>query len=215
MTKPRKRKCRNCKEYFPSDYRNLRHQHYCSKTKCRKASRASSQRRWVGKSVNRKHFSGQDNVKRVQEWRKTNHGYSKGIKGPKVRSALQDDCIAQTIETKQETSDLNGFALQEDWFCQSAVFIGLLANLIGSSLQENIAEYTQKLILLGYDIINDIQSQTGGKYDKQTSINAGKATNGSSTVAATDKWHPRALFCSQTAARNSLPQKMFGSADSH
>ena len=34
-------------------------------------------------------------------------------------------------------------------------------------------------------------------------------------VAATDKWHPRALFCSQTAARNSLPQKMFGSADSH
>ena len=34
-------------------------------------------------------------------------------------------------------------------------------------------------------------------------------------VAATDKWHPRVLFCSQTAARNSLPQKMFGSADSH
>ena len=36
-----------------------------------------------------------------------------------------------------------------------------------------------------------------------------------SIVAATDKWHPRVLFCSQTAARNSLPQKMFGSADSH
>ena len=41
-----KRKCLCCGDFFPPDYRNVRHQRYCSKPACRKESKAQSQRRW-------------------------------------------------------------------------------------------------------------------------------------------------------------------------
>jgi hypothetical protein len=35
----RKRKCPHCKVFFVPDYRNVRHQRYCAKPPCRKASK--------------------------------------------------------------------------------------------------------------------------------------------------------------------------------
>jgi hypothetical protein len=44
MKKNRRRKCRHCRELFRPDPRNHRHQRYCSKPACRRASKAASQR---------------------------------------------------------------------------------------------------------------------------------------------------------------------------
>ncbi|MBW2163760.1 MAG: hypothetical protein JRF43_04785, partial [Deltaproteobacteria bacterium] len=45
----RKRKCRNCGDFFIPDPRNVKRQEYCRKPKCRKASKAAAQARWLAK----------------------------------------------------------------------------------------------------------------------------------------------------------------------
>ena len=62
MNKHRRRKCSHCRELFRPDPRNLRHQRYCSKPQCRKASKAACQRRWLAKAQNRDYFRGPANV---------------------------------------------------------------------------------------------------------------------------------------------------------
>ena len=66
MKRYRRRKCRHCKELFRPDPRNLRHQRYCSKPACRRASKAASQHRWLSKAQNRDYFRGAENVQRVR-----------------------------------------------------------------------------------------------------------------------------------------------------
>ena len=68
MNKHRRRKCLHCRELFRPDPRNLRHQRYCRKPECRKASKAASQGRWLAKAQNRDYFRGAENTRRVQEW---------------------------------------------------------------------------------------------------------------------------------------------------
>ena len=52
MKRPAKRKCLDCAEFYLPDRRNLHQQRYCSKTACRKQSKAESQRRWLEKPEN-------------------------------------------------------------------------------------------------------------------------------------------------------------------
>ncbi len=75
MAHLKKKKCRNCKKLFPPNPQNANRQNYCRKPECRKASKAESQRRWLLKNIG--HFSGPENVRRVQEWRRANPGYSR------------------------------------------------------------------------------------------------------------------------------------------
>ena len=101
----RKRKCLHCRELFRPDPRNLRHQRYCSKLACRQASKAASQRRWLGKAQNRNYFRGAINGQRVRAWRAAHPGYWKRT-GPQSGIALQDDSLAQVTEPKGKTPTL-------------------------------------------------------------------------------------------------------------
>jgi hypothetical protein len=101
----RKRNCKHCRKFFFPDYRNLRHQKYCSKPACRKASRAASQRHWSRKPENRDHFRGPLNVDRVRAWRETHPGYWRRISSPDP-SALQEDCSRKTVFSQALSSDL-------------------------------------------------------------------------------------------------------------
>jgi hypothetical protein len=112
MKRQRSRKCLCCGEMFRADPRNLRHQRYCSKATCRKASKAASQRRWLAKPDNEDYFRGPENVDRVQEWRKTHPGYWRGFRA-KASVALQDDCSAQIIDLSSESTFLAPDTLQE------------------------------------------------------------------------------------------------------
>jgi hypothetical protein len=73
----RKRKCRHCKELFIADYRNIRHQRYCTKDACVKASKASSQQKWLFSSKGENYFKDPCHSVRVKEWRKHNSTKSK------------------------------------------------------------------------------------------------------------------------------------------
>jgi len=70
------KKCLWCKEWFEPDPRTRFHQRFCTKARCRKASKMLSQKQWLAKPENRGYWSGPEEVARVQEWRKGNPDYS-------------------------------------------------------------------------------------------------------------------------------------------
>ncbi len=149
MSKRRRRKCRNCRELFRPDPRNLRHQRYCTKLPCRGASKAASQQRWLAKAGNRDYFRGPENVVRVRAWRAAHPGYWR-----QSRRALQEHSSAQALETQGKSAPLMVSALQELSRAQPLVLMGLIAQLTGAALQEDIAHSARRLQHLAQDILN-------------------------------------------------------------
>ena len=152
MKRARQRKCLCCGELFRPDARNLRHQRHCPKPACRKASKAASQRRWLAQAPNRDYFRGSINVARVQAWRAAHPGYWRRP-GVKPGTALQEDSLAQSIETHSDSDIFAPAALQDVLAAQPAVLIGLIAHLADSALQEDIARASRRLLQLGQDIL--------------------------------------------------------------
>ena len=147
-----KRKCLCCKEFYRLDHRNLRHQRYCSKPACRKASKAQSQLRWLQRPENENYFRGPENSQRVKEWRKRNAGYWRKKKAP-VQSPLQELCQEQVAPNEEVKSEKDADALQEVFLMQPAVVVGLISMMTGNSLQEDIVATARVLIRKGQDIL--------------------------------------------------------------
>lgn len=164
----RRRKCRNCRELFLPDHRNRKKQKYCDKSECRAASKKASQDRWRHKKENRDYFSGPDQVARAQEWRRNNPGYSKRVKYRK--KPLQEHLTAKGTEEQGDIEQLTSTALQDLLNRQSPVLIGLIANLIGNTLQDDIAQTITGMKQLGQDILNCSTQPNGGSYDNKTSL---------------------------------------------
>ena len=168
MAKPnRKRKCKHCHIFFPPDPRNARHQKYCSQPECRKISKAASQTLWLHKEENRGYFRGPENVRRVQEWRKTNPGYWRR-KTCREPEPLQDPLSEKPAENPWVEGTLPKPPLQDLLSSQHIVLIGLIAQLTGTALQDDIVLATRRLQQLGNDILNHPTRYQGGNYDRQT-----------------------------------------------
>ncbi len=112
MARPRqrRRRCLCCRAWFIPDPRKRGQQRYCSKERCRKVSKAASQRRWLRKSDNASYFHGPEHVDRVHRWRRDHPGYWR--KSAPVRAALQDLIDTQALEAAGQTGDIDG-ALQD------------------------------------------------------------------------------------------------------
>ena len=158
MACPVERNCLFCGTLFRAEPRNVKHQKYCSEPDCRKASKAASRRAWLAKAENQDYFRGPENVARVQSWRADHPGYWRRPKGQRGASsevplALQDLCLGQVIEITEDSQVVPQTALQDLWHEQPAVLIGFIAQFTGSTLQDDIARSTQRLIELGHDIL--------------------------------------------------------------
>lgn len=162
MKKKRKRKCRNCQEFFKPTANNSWHQEFCLKKLCRKASKSASRKKWLAKKENQDYFQNKDNVKRVQIWREKNPGYWKRNKVDK-KNALHDLVSVEPSENKEVNGKVEFSALQDLASTQQAVLIGLIAHLTGSTLQDFIEKTTFNLQKLG----NDIIQFKGGKNDSK------------------------------------------------
>jgi hypothetical protein len=66
--------CKCCRKLFRPDPRNRHHQRYCAAPRCRAASKAAGQARWLAAPQNRDYFRGPVNVARVRAWRARNAG---------------------------------------------------------------------------------------------------------------------------------------------
>jgi hypothetical protein len=158
----RKRKCPSCGVFFTADHRNRRHQRHCSKPECRKAGKAASQKRWLQKPENRNYFRGPENVRRVQEWRKAQPGYSR-----KRRAALQDHSSGKPEVSPTVKPALVACALQDLLSFQPTVLVGLISHLTGPALQDDIALSARRLQQLGNDILNGPTHNNGGTHDSK------------------------------------------------
>jgi hypothetical protein len=120
------------------------------------------------KPTNRDYFRGAANVERVRAWRAAHPGYWQRT-GQQTGEALQEDSLAQLIESAKESPTFADAALQDLLCAQPFVLIGLIANLTGTALQEDIAQTGRRLQQLGQDILTGGQAATGGD-DAKTSV---------------------------------------------
>ena len=183
MKGPARRKCLCCKEFYRPDHRNLRHQRYCSKSACRKESKAQSQRRWLQRPENENYFRGSDNSRRVKEWRKRNPGYWHKKKSS-AQTPLQEVCQGQLAANEELKSEKKSDALQEVFLMQPAVVVGLISIMTGDSLQEDIAQTARVLVRKGRDILSE-QSGVGTAHfrdENQKSSVSGAAAPSTASV---------------------------------
>jgi hypothetical protein len=150
MIRCRRRKCRHCGQLYEPDPRNRYHQRYCRQADCRKASKAASQVRWLARGKNPGYFSSPIHVQRVRDWRKAHPGYWK--KRRRKPRTLQDHCLPQVIVPPSDKATLAVRTLQDVCATHSLLLQGLIANLTGGALQEDIASTTHRLIQLGQQI---------------------------------------------------------------
>ena len=161
-----KRKCKHCKDFFLPDYRNAGRQKFCGKPECRKASKAESQRKWLQKPENRDYFKGPDNVQRVREWRKTHPGYRRRKKSC-TQNALQDTCPENDNKKHTVNPVFVENALQDSCLSQPAVLIGLISQLTGFVLQDDIAMTIRSMQKSGRDILTNPNFCKGGHHGKK------------------------------------------------
>ena len=169
MTTLRRRKCLCCKTLFKPDPRQKNRQRYCSQSACRKASKAASQKKWLNKPENRQYFAGHDNVARVQAWRAAHPDYWRNNKPLLSAAPLQDSSLAQATDISTETGHLTALPLQELIALQAPVLIGIIAQLTGDTLQDQIANSTRRLLTLGADILTNTKTQAKppqGEFDE-------------------------------------------------
>ena len=175
-----KRKCRHCRVLFIPDPRNAKRQEFCSKPQCRKVSKAASQKRWLEKPENKDYFCGPDNVRRVQQWRKAHPGYWRRKTGGND-NALQETLSEKTTEKPVVRNDFVQHALQDVLSAQPAVLIGLIAQLTGYALQDDIAMTARRLLQVGNDILNN-PIHKGGSHDTKISHMSTPGPQGPQTV---------------------------------
>jgi len=156
MARGDRRKCKCCLKLFRPDPCNCRHQRYCSAPRCRRASKAASQARWLGKPENQGYFRDPWHLARVRAWRSRNPGYWRKLRRPST--ALQDVSTAQSIDSQPKTAIFARSPLQDLITAQPAVLIGLIAHLVGTPLQEDLVRATDRLLRLGRDILALSQS---------------------------------------------------------
>lgn len=164
----KKRKCAHCGVFFRPDSKNYRKQRYCRNPECRKASKAASQKLWLDKPENRDYFRCPENTRRVQEWRRSHPGYRQR-KLPKQSEPLQDLLTGKAISKQRVEPVSPERPLQDLLNFQSTVLIGLIAQLAGSALQEDIASFTRRLQQLGCDILNSPLPSKGDGHGSKAS----------------------------------------------
>ena len=145
-------KCLCCNEKFHPDARNRRHQQYCTKDACRKASKAARQARWLAKPENRDYFRGSANCERVRQWRLANPGYSRR-KTTSRPVALQDVSNPQPVENEPLEPSCASSPLQDVLLLQPALLVGLISVVTGHALQDDIAESARRFLNRGRDIL--------------------------------------------------------------
>jgi hypothetical protein len=133
------------------------------------------------KPENQDYFRGPDNVRRVQQWRQQHPGYSQR-RVSSNENALQD-LLSENVKEKQRLDyHLMQDALQDLLIVQPAVFIGLIAQLTGCALQDDIASALRRMQQLGNDILHQPMQRKGGSYDQQTSGLSAAATQNPQAV---------------------------------
>jgi hypothetical protein len=153
MNPPRsQRKCLNCTVLFLPDYRGGQRQRFCLEPDCRKARKRELQRAWLAKPENQNYFRDTENAERVRDWQKEHPGYWKNTARYKRRT-LQDGCLNQPPLEQELAANASNRTLQDLCSMQVPLFVGLISLFVGSTLPDDIATSTRRLLIKGHDIL--------------------------------------------------------------
>ena len=143
MYREGRRKCHHCKEFFIPEARNRHHQRSCEKPACRRASKAASQRRWERKPENRDYYRGPEKAAKVRAWQAANPGY---WKRRRKRSTVLPDVLTAEVSPKQKVTMQDDESVLPDlWHGQSPLMVGLIAQMTGYVLPEDIAVVASRM----------------------------------------------------------------------
>jgi hypothetical protein len=158
MANKTKTKCLSCREIFTVDVRNRGRQKYCPKPECQRASKAASQRRWLQRPENRNYFRDPENAARVRRWQQEHPGYWRNTQRYRRRT-LQEACPRNPLSPRENIASGASppaaipATLQDALYAPGPLLIGLIATLVDSSLQDDIARTSRRLLELGQDIL--------------------------------------------------------------
>ena len=161
-----RRKCKHCRKFYHPDPRTQHHQRYCSTKACQRASKTASQRRWLAQPGNQDYFRGPDQVARVKAWRKQHADYWKSPRKKDV--ALQEMISAQAVDHQADKKKL----LQEMISLQPVAMVGLISQLTGQALQEEIVTQLRQYHTRGQMILGMVPTirAKGNGYARETSV---------------------------------------------
>jgi hypothetical protein len=147
-----RQKCLHCKELFLPDCRTGHRQRFCLKPECRAARKRELMRAWLAKPENQNYFRDEKNAERVRNWQKEHPGYWKNTTRYRRRT-LQDDCQEQATAIEQLVESTPARTLQDLCSMQIPLFVGLISMFVGSTLPDDIATSTRRLLIKGHDIL--------------------------------------------------------------
>jgi hypothetical protein len=104
MARGHRRKCKCCRELFHPNPRNLPYQRYCSKPRCRSASKTASHARWLTKPENRDYFHDPWHAERVRAWRADNPAIGARCDGPHLRYKMRQWRKLLILRAKRPTA---------------------------------------------------------------------------------------------------------------
>jgi len=161
-----RRQCKPCRKCYHPDPRTPHHQRYGSSAVCQRASQVASQRRWLAQPANQDDFRGTKQVARVQAWRQRHPGYWK--KPRKKGEALQEVIAAQGVDHQADKQKL----LQEMIALQPVAMVGLISQLTGQALQEQIVTQWRQFHTRGQMILGMVPTitRTGDVDARETSV---------------------------------------------
>jgi hypothetical protein len=101
---------------------------------------------------NQDYFRDAHHAQRVRAWQKDHPGYWKNTARYRRRT-LQDACPEQLPVAPAVTPDPPHRTLQDLCSMHLPLFVGLISMLAGSTLPEDIATSTRRLVAKGHDIL--------------------------------------------------------------
>jgi hypothetical protein len=117
--------------------------------------------RW--KREGRNYFRDAENAARARGWQKAHPGYWRN--GTRYRRRALQETLPLNLLIPQENEALTGktqtppaSALQEALCAPGPILIGLIATLVDSPLQDDIAQTSRRLLQLGHDILSGTNS---------------------------------------------------------
>lgn len=141
-------RCHCCGDRFIPDHRIGKRQRYCRTPECRRASRAASRARWLGKPENSQYFKGPGNALRVRLWRAAH---------PRVRGQSSRRAMERLIQPRLAAA-LKACGVQDLSERQLALVLGVVSHLARSDVQDVIARKMRRLMFDGYAVLRPDES---------------------------------------------------------
>jgi hypothetical protein len=106
----------------------------------------------LAKPENQNYFRDAKNAERVRNWQKEHPGYWKNTARYRRRT-LPDGCSEQRPAKQAVATNSPSRTLQNLCSMQLPLFVGLISMFVGSTLPDDIATSTRRLVIKGHDIL--------------------------------------------------------------